>query len=80
MKYFFLIFALLNSTIALCQIQITGTIVDNETEKPIPGLYFYVHKNYDKWINIDKTDEQGQFEVQFKTTRCHLQAEIRASV
>ena len=61
MKYFFLVFALLHSIIALCQVQITGTIVDNETGKPIPNLYFYVHKNYDKWINIDKTNEQGRF-------------------
>ena len=61
MKYFFLVFSLLYSTIALCQVQVTGTIVDKETGKPIPELNLYVHKNYDKWINITKTDAQGKF-------------------
>ena len=61
MKYFFLVFSLLYSTIALCQVQVTGTIVDKETGKPVPELNLYVHKNYDKWINITKTDAQGKF-------------------
>ena len=61
MKYFFLVFSLLYSTIALCQVQITGTIVDKETGKPMPGLYFYVHKDYDKWIDFKQTDSQGRF-------------------
>ncbi|MBD2724183.1 hypothetical protein [Hymenobacter armeniacus] len=61
MKYFFLVFTLLYSTIALCQVQITGTIMDKETGKSMPGLYLYVHKDYDKWIDINQTDAQGNF-------------------
>lgn len=61
MKYFLLLASLLHSITSFSQVQIIGTIVDNETGKPISGLYFYVHKNHDKWINIDKTNEQGQF-------------------
>ncbi|MGI4885667.1 MAG: hypothetical protein ACRYFR_11975 [Janthinobacterium lividum] len=61
MKYFFIVYSLLYSTIAFCQVQITGTIVDKETGKPISELYFYMHKDYDKWIDINQTDAQGKF-------------------
>jgi hypothetical protein len=61
MKYVLLFLSLLCGTRALCQVQVTGTIVDKETGKPIPELYFYVHKNYDKWIDFSQTNSQGNF-------------------
>jgi 5-hydroxyisourate hydrolase-like protein (transthyretin family) len=61
MKSFPILFGLLCSTSALCQVQVTGIVLDKETGKPIPELYFEIHKDYDTYIDIDKTNGQGKF-------------------
>lgn len=44
-----------------CYQNVTGTIVDAETNQPIEGAYVQKeHKDYDK----DETDEKGNFKVE----------------
>ena len=80
MKSLLLLFSLLYSTSALCQVQVTGIVLDTETGKPIPELYFEIHKDYDKYIDIDKTNEQGKFAGTISTKELNNQSKYQVFI
>ncbi len=51
---------------ALCQVQVKGRVLDAETGKPIPKLRFYIHKDYDKWIDTGETNAEGYFSAEIR--------------
>lgn len=46
---------------SMAQVKITGHIYDSITGKPMPGIYFNILRDHDKWIDINNTDSAGCF-------------------
>jgi hypothetical protein len=49
------------SVACIAQVKITGNIYDSLTGNPIPGLYFNILRDHDKWIDVNTTDSAGCF-------------------
>lgn len=55
------------------QLRIKGKIIDSLTKEPVKGLYFYILKDHDEWVDINKSDSNGNFfgEIEKKKIRKH---------
>lgn len=61
MKLFLLFFCSLIAGNLSAQKQIRGRIIDSTTGKPFANEYYYVLKDEDGFVDIDKTDSNGYF-------------------